>query len=160
MQFFQNFSENLCKKVHFYSRHPPPFVQTTIYTFVFWEKMKTPTGCTNVSRYHLYFCVSDLQTTHPTPYTSGTFVLAPPGIILVSVFILQNYHAELQGLPVSLFASLWDNLLQTLSSIYTASCSTRLCLPVFCSVSCTWKLFSYEAMVTQIYDQTPHTLPT
>ena len=44
-----------------------------------------------VQKYPLYFCVLGPFGTHPTPYTSGTFVLAPRA----TPFVESNYIAKL-----------------------------------------------------------------
>ena len=50
--------------------------KSTIYTFVIRIKYGHPTFV--VQKCTCYFCVLGPENTHPTPYMSGTFVLAPP----------------------------------------------------------------------------------
>ena len=50
--------------------------KSTIYTFVIRDKIWTPPFV--VQKCTCYFCVLGPENTPPTPYMSGTFVLAPP----------------------------------------------------------------------------------
>ena len=50
--------------------------KSTIYTFVIRDKIWTPPFV--VQKCTCYFCVLGPENPPPTPYMSGTFVLAPP----------------------------------------------------------------------------------
>ena len=66
------------KKRRFYLNFKEICVQKYLYTFVFW----VPSGPTHLLLYKsilFTFVFLGPFGTHPTPYTSGTFVLAPPG---------------------------------------------------------------------------------
>ena len=71
--------------------------KSTIYTFVIRDKIWTPPFV--VQKYTCYFCVLGPENT-PTPYMSGTFVLAPPPpppvISEISVFEPDNFLQHLR----------------------------------------------------------------
>ena len=65
--------------------------KSTIYTFVIRDKIWTPPlCCTKV--YMLLLCFGSRKHPPPTPYMSGTFVLAPLNIyIFILIKIIQLY---------------------------------------------------------------------
>ena len=67
---------NLSFFVIFYDFVMKCVYKSTIYTFVIRDKRWTPPFV--VQKCTCYFCVLGPKNTPPTPYMSGTFVLAPP----------------------------------------------------------------------------------